>query len=306
VPEETANEATITHANENATEHATRHHLKKRMRHKRAPVLPKPMNFSKVDERKLKGNRQAKRQENMRYLLNLAQEANVDLDSEVSYNDFVQPQMSAFAKLMLENARLQIWIDFISRSGQEQDEIIEYASKLNDIIKKKNKHKRRNTDVILQDFEIFCEEKYQIRKESTDSNGFCVVESVTDASDATFRDIKMRKSNSQFDRIDKNIKDVLKRQVDFHKLVDYEDKIVSTFSVSPDSVYISQLPSSFDRMLIHGICQYFDLHSKSFEKDGLRHTQVENFRKIFYVPSHLLSEYVQLKFDEAQDLSCTV
>lgn len=44
----------------------------------------------------------------VRYLLNLAKDADVDLDSEVSYNDFVQPQMSAFAKLMLENARLQV------------------------------------------------------------------------------------------------------------------------------------------------------------------------------------------------------
>jgi hypothetical protein len=47
------------------------------------------------------------------------------------------------------------------------------------------------------------------------------------------------------------------------KLEDYEEKVVTTFSCSPDSVYVGVCPSSYDRLLLHGISQYLSLKSKS-------------------------------------------
>lgn len=66
-----------------------------------------------------------------------------------------------------------------------------------------------------------------------------------------------------FTKIDKNIRDVFKRSFSHEKLCELEEIILNTFSNSPDSIYISKLPDSFDRMVLHGICQYFSLSSKS-------------------------------------------
>jgi hypothetical protein len=70
-------------------------------------------------------------------------------------------------------------------------------------------------------------------------------------------------SEEKFKKIDKNIRNLLSRQVAIDTLENYEEKLVSTFSILPDGVYISELPSSFDRLILHGVCQYLDLKSKS-------------------------------------------
>jgi len=46
-------------------------------------------------------------------------------------------------------------------------------------------------------------------------------------------------------------------------------------------------------MLLHGVCQYLNLISKSFTQDGERYTQVENRQTDFIRPTILLSEYIQ-------------
>jgi hypothetical protein len=78
-----------------------------------------------------------------------------------------------------------------------------------------------------------------------------------------FKDKRLEISESSFQKIDKHIRGILKRQVAIDMLVNYEEKLIETFSVIPDGVYISNPPSSFDRLIIHGVCQYFDLNSKS-------------------------------------------
>lgn len=76
-------------------------------------------------------------------------------------------------------------------------------------------------------------------------------------------DKRISNSENRFKKIDKHIRKIMQRQVAMEVLETYEDTLVSTFSASPDSVYISKLPTSFDRLLMHGICQYFDLNAKS-------------------------------------------
>jgi len=74
----------------------------------------------------------------------------------------------------------------------------------------------------------------------------------------------------------------------------FEDDIIPFFKEHPDSVYLRDLNNGFDRMLLHGVCQYLNLISKSFTRDGERYTQVENRRIKFVPPMVLLSEYVKL------------
>ena len=42
-----------------------------------------------------------------------------------------------------------------------------------------------------------------------------------------------------------------------------EEEVTEFFKMWPSSVFISELPSSFDRLLMHALCQYLDLKSKS-------------------------------------------
>jgi len=46
-------------------------------------------------------------------------------------------------------------------------------------------------------------------------------------------------------------------------LAHFEEDVVSFFKEWPTSVYISKLGSSFERMLLHALCQYLDLKSRS-------------------------------------------
>ena len=42
-----------------------------------------------------------------------------------------------------------------------------------------------------------------------------------------------------------------------------EEEVTGFFKMWPSSVFVSELPSSFDRLLMHALCQYLDLKSRS-------------------------------------------
>lgn len=42
-----------------------------------------------------------------------------------------------------------------------------------------------------------------------------------------------------------------------------EKNVVEFFQAWPDSVYVQCLKGGFERMMMHGVCQYLDLQSKS-------------------------------------------
>ena len=42
-----------------------------------------------------------------------------------------------------------------------------------------------------------------------------------------------------------------------------EEEITGFFKLCPSSIFVSQLPSSYERLLMHALCQYLDLRSKS-------------------------------------------
>lgn len=46
-------------------------------------------------------------------------------------------------------------------------------------------------------------------------------------------------------------------------LKDLEDEIVELFTVDPTTVYITQELNSFQRLLVHALCEYNLLSSKS-------------------------------------------
>lgn len=42
-----------------------------------------------------------------------------------------------------------------------------------------------------------------------------------------------------------------------------EENVIEFFQAWPDSVYVQCLNGGFERMMMHGVCQYLDLQSKS-------------------------------------------
>lgn len=97
-----------------------------------------------------------------------------------------------------------------------------------------------------------------------------------------------------FQRIDRRLRATLRRkQVPLGTLEMLEENLLSFFVAQPHSVYKTKLDSSFERLLLHAVCQYMDLVSASTFHDGSRLTEVVNKQEVFLPPRLLLSAYVE-------------
>ncbi|XP_047443909.1 R3H domain-containing protein 4 [Mugil cephalus] len=96
-----------------------------------------------------------------------------------------------------------------------------------------------------------------------------------------------------FQRIDRRLRTTLRRkQIPMGTLEILEDNLLSFFNAQPHSVYTTNLTSSFERLLLHAICQYMDLVSASSDYNGSRQTEVVNKQEEFLPPGLLLSAYL--------------
>lgn len=97
-----------------------------------------------------------------------------------------------------------------------------------------------------------------------------------------------------FHRIDRRLRATLRRkQIPMGMLEVIEENLLSFFSAEPHSVYTTILSSSFERLLLHAICQYMDLVSASIDYNGSRQTEVMNKQEEFLPPGLLLSAYLE-------------
>ncbi|KAF7703474.1 R3H domain-containing protein 4 [Silurus meridionalis] len=99
-----------------------------------------------------------------------------------------------------------------------------------------------------------------------------------------------------FQRIDRKLRATLKRKhVPKTTLEILESDLLTFFEAHPQSTYVAELSSSFERLLLHAICQYMDLASASTDCNGARQTKVVNKQGEFLPPSPLLSAYLGQK-----------
>ncbi|XP_056133128.1 R3H domain-containing protein 4 [Lampris incognitus] len=97
-----------------------------------------------------------------------------------------------------------------------------------------------------------------------------------------------------FKRIDRRLRATLRRkQFPMGTLEVLEESLISFFNSQPHSVYTTHLSSSFERLLLHAICQYMALVSASADYKGIRRTEVVNKQEEFLPPSLLLSAYLE-------------
>ncbi|KAK2495702.1 hypothetical protein MC885_008691 [Smutsia gigantea] len=97
-----------------------------------------------------------------------------------------------------------------------------------------------------------------------------------------------------FQRISRRLRAVLKRsRIPMETLETWEERLLGFFSVSPQSVYTAMLDNSFERLLLHAVCQYMDLISASANLEGKRQMKVSNRHLDFLPPGLLLSAYLE-------------
>ncbi|XP_066503361.1 R3H domain-containing protein 4 [Hoplias malabaricus] len=97
-----------------------------------------------------------------------------------------------------------------------------------------------------------------------------------------------------FQRIDRRLRATLKRKrIPVGTLELLETDLLTFFGATPRSIYITKLGSSFERLLLHAICQYMDLVSASSDCNGARQTKVVNKQEEFLPPCPLLSAYLE-------------
>ncbi|XP_044163776.1 R3H domain-containing protein 4-like isoform X1 [Acropora millepora] len=177
--------------------------------------------------------------------------------AELDFNNLVNNHSSVFASLLANPEKMKIWNDFLNLSEEEQQVVI------------RQKPVTR-TPVV------------QVNRGSTQ----------TDDSSAE-RDA-MATAEKSFSRIDSHLKRTLtKKGISLGTLKHYEKELVSFFSDDPNAVMISNVPSSFNRLLVHGLCQFLGLTSTTVNHHGKRLMEIANKQKSFRVPSLLLSDFLE-------------
>uniref|UniRef100_A0A452QMN4 R3H domain containing 4 n=1 Tax=Ursus americanus TaxID=9643 RepID=A0A452QMN4_URSAM len=148
-----------------------------------------------------------------------------------------------------------VWNDFMNRSGEEQERVLRYLED-----EGKSKTRRRGPG------------RGEDRRREDPAY--------------TPRDC--------FQRISRRLRAVLKRsRIPMETLETWEERLLTFFSVSPQAVYTAMLDNSFERLLLHAICQYMDLISASADLEGKRQMKVSNRHLDFLPPGLLLSAYLE-------------
>ncbi|XP_070562770.1 R3H domain-containing protein 4-like [Ptychodera flava] len=223
-------------------------------RKQHVPKSPRPQSFMKE-----KGYKHARRYQNTCYLLEM-----VDYEEfgEVNINDFMASNQTVFGELLTNEESMEIWNDFINHPEEEQEVFLMSLEGKKEKLTKSNEEAKAD----------------RAEGEITDKR----LEHPAFTPEQCFR------------RISGKLKALLhRRHLPKGTLETIEDDVLSWFTMSPDSVYVSVLPSSYDRLLLHAVCQYLDLHSMSADYEGTRHTEVVNNKKEFLPPDLKLSEFLE-------------
>ncbi|XP_041087123.1 R3H domain-containing protein 4-like [Polyodon spathula] len=203
---------------------------------------------------KAKGRKSQRRLENTRYLANLLERDECSKDEEEESEHTAPP--SIFTEACINGNCVQLWNDFMNRSGEEQEKLL-----------------------------VYLEEKAK-RKRST--------KLPDKAENDRRKEYPAYTPKDSFQRIDRRLRAALKRkQIAMGTLEFLEEKLMGFFSAQPQSVFKAVLESSYERLLLHAICQYMDLVSASSDCDGKRQTEVVNKQEEFLPPGLLLSAYLE-------------
>uniref|UniRef100_A0A8C6YSF1 R3H domain containing 4 n=1 Tax=Nothoprocta perdicaria TaxID=30464 RepID=A0A8C6YSF1_NOTPE len=162
---------------------------------------------------------------------------------------------SIFSEACNNESYVEIWNDFMNRSGEEQERVLLY---LEEEARKKHRGK----------LPVKNEDKWKEHPAYT--------------------------PRECFQRISRRLRATLKRgRIPMGTLECLEEELLAFFSVTPHSVYTALMDNSFERLLLHALCQYMDLASASSDIEGKRQMKVSNKHRVFLRPELLLSDYLE-------------
>ncbi|XP_064606499.1 R3H domain-containing protein 4-like [Liolophura sinensis] len=210
--------------------------------------------------------KQARRVENLRSILGLVEKEDLEFD----LSSIFEPSMSVFAELFMEREKMKAWNNFLNSSEEEQQAIIREGSGRR-AMKKMTVEGKSSSD----NSERLSNDKWEEIPDSRAGHPAFSAEECFARIDAKFRTL------------------LRKRHLPKGTLAGLEADVVSFFSEWPSSVYVSEIPSSYERMLLHALCQYLDLSSRSYDHEEVRLTQVENKHETFNAPDVPLTQYIE-------------
>ncbi|XP_032250442.1 R3H domain-containing protein 4 [Phoca vitulina] len=207
---------------------------------------------------KAKGRKSLQRLENTQYLLTLLETdgGTAGLDD----GDLAPPAAPGiFAEACSNETYMEVWNDFMNRSGEEQERVLRYLED-----EGKSKTRRRGPG------------RGEDRRRGVGLDG----------RQPWARGLG---SLSTVSRLASPLGPFLLQET----LETWEERLLRFFSVSPQAVYTAMLDNSFERLLLHAICQYMDLISASADLEGKRQMKVSNRHLDFLPPGLLLSAYLE-------------
>ncbi|XP_063003328.1 R3H domain-containing protein 4 [Elgaria multicarinata webbii] len=162
---------------------------------------------------------------------------------------------SIFTQACSNETYVKIWNDFMNRSGEEQERVLLY---LEEEARKKQKSK------------------------------------LSDKAEVKWKEHPAYSPKECFQRISRRLRTTLKRsRIPMGTLEGLEEELLAFFSANPHAVYTAMMDNSFERLLLHALCQYMDLASASSDYEGKRQMKVSNKHTNFLPPDPLLSTYLE-------------
>ncbi|XP_069171003.1 R3H domain-containing protein 4 isoform X2 [Procambarus clarkii] len=227
------------------------------------------------------GARKTRRANNTQALQTLVEDEMEEI-GEPSISDLQPNTQNAFTKLFNDYNSMRVWQYFITQDEIQQKEYLE-------AIRPKN----RNHAKTLSGFS-FTQVPVNVdnpdEEKLSDAEGFTIVSPVTDC-----RCVHPACNEEQrFGLMESQIQSLLKKKHMPLGVLSYlEEEVVELFTADPSTVYITQELTSFERLLVHALCQYNFLSSKSTTIASVRRTKVENGRGCFHAPRVSLTRYIE-------------
>ncbi|KAG9350748.1 hypothetical protein JZ751_024637 [Albula glossodonta] len=207
-----------------------------------------------------KGRKSQRRQENTRYLANLLERDECSKDEGEVCGDPASP--SIFTEACTNGNYAQSWNDFMNRSGEEQEKLLallEEEAKRSHTAKLPKDEREVNPAYSAQDYF----QRIDRRLRATLKRKQIPIVSIKEN-----RQVSQPNHNHMAAL---NILIVLFLSVLAQGTLEVlEEDLLRFFAAQPHSVYTTRLGSSFERLLLHAVCQYMDLVSanSSCEQTG--------------------------------------
>ncbi|XP_065831272.1 R3H domain-containing protein 4-like [Oscarella lobularis] len=175
-------------------------------------------------------------------------------EEELDVDDIVPEFESSFTSLLKNPDQMETWREFLNRSEEEQ---VRYLRSLDERIP--------NNDAAAA-----AAEKKRLQSLHPPAAQDC------------------------FRRISRRLRSVLRsRHLPLGIIERLEEEIAWCFDSSPDGVMVCLIENSYNRLLLHAVCQYLHLCSATFVRDGVCHTEIENEKSYFFAPTKTLVDYLQ-------------